>query len=157
MTDVAIYRVAVVPRNRLDYYVVPNPLEVSNNTASEMDAGLVDYINIGTYPCKVGSAIVLETYRPLKLDKCFGRIDIFDAIGNKVADNVPMMYVMTTNGTYAGVGTWDGRNQNGRIVGAGAYVAIISATVYYNYYYDGVLTETHRSVRHKIMIGVIHN
>jgi flagellar hook assembly protein FlgD len=52
-----------------------------------------------------------------------GRISVLDQLGNKLVDDEK--FESSSDGTTL-IWTWDGRNRNGRTVGAGTYQAIIS-------------------------------
>jgi hypothetical protein len=55
-----------------------------------------------------------------------GKISIFDIVNNPVVVRRPMAF--DENQTKRLYYVWDGRNDNGRAVGTGTYVAIVSIT-----------------------------
>jgi len=154
MSDTALYKVIVIPREEINYYVLPNPMVVSGNNADELSYDVLNYLNLSAYKYQHGSAILLSTRLDLDLQKCHGVMTIFDAVGNAIARDLPMEWLISTDNKRIGVAVWNGRNLNGRIVGSGAYVVFIDANLQYDIYSpDGVQTEL-KHVVYKVMVGV---
>ncbi|MBD3345833.1 MAG: hypothetical protein GF401_12290 [Chitinivibrionales bacterium] len=63
--------------------------------------------------------------KALQLDIHKTSVTIFDAVGNIVADKLPLVQDDNKDKYYFG---WDGLNRNGRVVGSGTYVAAITVT-----------------------------
>jgi fibro-slime domain-containing protein len=76
-----------------------------------------------TYGTVVGLKTVIALLE--KTDGTFGHADIYDLLGNLIATGIPIEGTssITDYGVY-----WDGKNQNGRFVGNGTYLAVITAT-----------------------------
>ena len=75
-----------------------------------------------------GTGTIIEVPPPLRMADTThllksGTIAIFDILGNKVLKETP--FTLSNNWLYY---NWDGRNFNGRYVGSGVYVAIITVT-----------------------------
>jgi len=154
LSDTALYKVIVIPREELNYYVIPNPMEVRNNSAKDIDWEILDYLNLSAYKYQKGSAIVISTRLNLDLDRCHGTIRIFDPVGNIVNHDTEMEWVVASDNKNIGVAVWNGRNNNGRIVGSGAYLVIIDATLFYDRYTDDGVKNESKHVMYKVMVGV---
>ncbi len=65
--------------------------------------------------------------KPLRPDSrgAFGAAAVYDAVGNLVTDGLEVRQAAG----YRDYGVvWDGRNANGRLVGSGGYLMVISGT-----------------------------
>ncbi len=83
-------------------------------------------------------------YNVSELDHYEGYLNLFDAVGNEIIRDVKMGYHEKNKQL---IYVWDGRNHLGRLVGSGAYAAVIPVT----YYFDGV---KERSETKMCVIGV---
>jgi flagellar hook assembly protein FlgD len=54
----------------------------------------------------------------------YGKARVYDPVGNVVMDDLPVR--MANESAYAAF--WDGRNENGRIVGSGGYLCVVTVT-----------------------------
>jgi len=154
MMDTARYTIIVIPKETIDYHIIDNPLIIHNNTPAPINYDVLDYLNISAYKYNYGSAIIIRTRLSLTLNDCSGIINIFDAVGNRVVSDMDMDWVTASDGKNVGVGVWDGRNLNGRVVGSGAYLVIINATLRYEIFTEnGPVLET-KHVSYRMMIGV---
>jgi hypothetical protein len=84
-----------------------------------------------------GTTIVIQAYEGVSQ----GRLSIYDPFGNAIVKSGPMVLEPLTNRLYY---IWDGRNLNGRYVGIGAYLAVVTAT----------LSESNASVTRRFKLGV---
>jgi len=73
-----------------------------------------------------GTIVGVFSRRPLKIrsDGTYGEADVYDAVGNIVSSDLPVNKAI---GSDYGI-FWDGRNENGRFVGSGTYLFIVSIT-----------------------------
>ncbi|MBD3393720.1 MAG: hypothetical protein GF418_16410, partial [Chitinivibrionales bacterium] len=74
-----------------------------------------------------GMVVGITTRKPLKRDGSggYGTAAVYDAVGNLVIDGLALKQA----DTYKDYGVvWDGRNTNGRIVGSGGYLLVVSCT-----------------------------
>ena len=120
--------------NNLELHIVPNPLALVNTGGKghepyELDEGLLTYFSIPRGRIK-GAAIVLEARGPVSDNKSLrGFFKIFDNTGNAVTDGIDMEFSDVAEGSAAGAGVWDGKNRNGRNVGAGTYLVLVQAEI----------------------------
>ena len=156
MSDTAVYRVVIIPKETLEYLAVPNPMIINGNTVEPLPQQLLSDFNLSAYKYQYGSAILLRTQRKLLLTECEGTITIFDAVGNVIAREIDMTWLLTSNDYYSGVGVWNGRNENNRIVGSGSYLAVIKAVIHYEEFNNNNLEYRTKEVAYRVMIGIKH-
>ena len=146
-TDVWVKSVRVtvdIRRKKFDFYVFPQPLNLSNNNLNRFD-GFVDCYNTNDVRNKNGVTIIFEAKgSPItNLSEQKGGVMIFDQLGNLVRERIEMEFINIICGDekdgVVGVAVWDAKNRNKRTVAPGAYMALVEVDVTFD---DG-----HREVR----------
>ena len=146
-TDVWVKSVRVtvdIRRKKFDFYVFPQPLNLSNNNLNRFD-GFVDCYNTNDVRNKNGVTIIFEAKgSPItNLSEQKGSVMIFDQLGNLVRERIEMEFINIICGDekdgVVGVAVWDAKNRNKRTVAPGAYMALVEVDVTFD---DG-----HREVR----------
>jgi fibro-slime domain-containing protein len=75
----------------------------------------------------VGVSTSVQLHR--QTDGCYGKADIYDAVGNLVRAKLPVQLANNDPGNLRDYGIlWDGANEQGRRVGGGAYLMVIRGT-----------------------------
>ncbi|MBD3420129.1 MAG: hypothetical protein GF398_08440 [Chitinivibrionales bacterium] len=69
--------------------------------------------------------VPIQVTSPKELDVNTSEVTIYDAVGNILAEKMPLVREEDAS-TYTYYSAWNGRNQSGRYVGSGTYVAIIN-------------------------------
>lgn len=95
---------------------------------------------IGTNTSGTIISLTSRTTLEVQSDGSYGRLTIFDAVGN-VVQNIPIKKAKTTKDYGA---FWDGKNKNGRYVGNGGYLALASVRP----------SGAKKSEKYKVKIGV---
>jgi len=111
--------VLIIPTSKLDLYVLNNPLSVIGHNVKKLTGLPMD---IGIYNYKEGMIFVLDG----DVDITYGRISIFDPVGNLINNHT--IFETRTKDNLTFIAIWDGRNNFGRVVGPGSYVVYIEIT-----------------------------
>lgn len=83
---------------------------------------------------KKGIAIVVEATGPVSINGDHNAtLRVLDALGNIVRDDIVMSnFGFACNGKFYGAVVWDGKNNKGRNVGAGAYLGLIQVEIMFD-------------------------
>jgi hypothetical protein len=118
--------------------------------AKKLDEGLINHYKMYDNKDK-GVAIIVEAKGPVSnLEIQSGNVRIFDQIGNAVSEQMPMNFVVSNKGAVSGVAVWDAKNEKGRNVGAGTYLAVVNVSMVF---YDRS-SRVERSYRKMIQVKV---
>jgi fibro-slime domain-containing protein len=106
--------VTPVPQKIVEYY-------------SNVVKGQTQMIN--GVPQYMGTIIAINMIKPLKqqTDGTFGTATIYDMLGNIIMKSLKLKVASSSTIKDYGI-AWDGRNENGRMVGAGTYLCIVTMT-----------------------------
>jgi hypothetical protein len=120
-------QIITLGENSIVIVTVNNPMNPANSNSTYLQAR--NQINIdyqGLNPANQDGVLVhVITVKPLEVStgNNYGSAVVYDAVGNMVKDNLPLI----KGPTYKDYGAfWDGANQSGRETGAGTYLMVIS-------------------------------
>ncbi|MBD3346929.1 MAG: fibro-slime domain-containing protein [Chitinivibrionales bacterium] len=125
------------PKNSLTVTIGENPFKPGETV---IPASTRSFYSNSTQNNQRGVIIGIKSIKPLKqeADGSYGEAVIYDAVANLVRSDVNVEEASAPNeyGIY-----WDGKNDNGRFVGGGAYLMVITTTDY-----DGETTTTRKKI-----------
>jgi hypothetical protein len=94
--------------------VIPNPFEPGETVVPSF---------ISSAPGQSGANGTVVMVRLLK--EAEGELTIYDGVGNVVIDRTQLLYDRELNSL---IYVWDGKNSNGRYVGSGSYLGVVTVT-----------------------------
>ena len=119
----------------IELFSINNPLDIVGTNVKKLSENFTKRfpdIRAFSYGTN-GMAFVVVAGRDVDPSSFVGRMVIFDAVGNMIANDIFFEWVpsATINDSYSGAGIaiWDGHNRSGRVVGSSAYVAYIEITI----------------------------
>jgi len=115
--------ILVLPKRELELYAINNPLEIIGTNVKAI-TGLPSGFNLSTYEDGKGILFVLTG----NIEITYGRVVIFDPVGNLI--NNTTIFQSDRLDKLTVIGVWDGKNNNGRLVGAGSYAVFIEIEAY---------------------------
>ena len=112
--------ILIIPTNKLELYILNNPLEIVGHNIHNVSGLPSEYDDIlSVYKNGDGMIFILSG----DIDVRSGRLVIFDPVGNMI--NNQTFFDSRSKNDLTFIAVWDGRNNNGRIVGLGSYVVYI--------------------------------
>jgi hypothetical protein len=113
--------------SEIELLIYPNPVETDKEINPNVRTAYANVISNNTHGVLIGvnSAVPLKTVQVGSSGTAYGKADIYDAVGNIVRKNLPVK-----NTDKAGVYGiyWDVKNRNGRLVGNGTYLIMVTTT-----------------------------
>jgi len=114
--------IIVLPKQELEVFAVNNPLSIIGNNVKTWNGS--NNFDLHSYENGNGIIFIINT----EINVTNGKIAIFDPVGNLITNEIILESSAQKGLTF--IGSWDGKNRNGRYVSAGSYIVYIEINGY---------------------------
>lgn len=134
-TDSSKSYILIIPKQEnpsdLELYTLNNPLDIIGTNVKQITNLPPQLDLVRVFHNDRGIVFIIGSKQKLDFSELNGRLVIFDVVGNMINNQTLFNSITYDNGEYyyTAVAIWDGRNNNGRLVGAESFIAYIEITV----------------------------